>query len=474
MNKELLTGLDLTNQVVGVLKRFRQNSISFMADIEAMCYQVMVPEHQQTFIKFLWWNDHNIDEDPVDFAMCVHVFGGASSASCTNYALRSTSVDNIEEFGKEAADVIQNNFYVDDLLKSVKDLDTAKTLVKNVINMCKSGGFNLTKFISNSRELLISIPEDKRRPGIKDLTLLGDIPVERALGIQWNISKDYFSLNIRFNRRKLTKRVMLSIISSIYDPLGFTSPFVLEGRQLLQHLCNQNVQWDETVNEELKSQWIKWEMKLQQVENLQIPRCLQPPGFGRIIDIGIHHFSDASEYGYGQCSYIRYVNKDGLIHCSLLLGKSRVSPNKFMSIPRLELTTAVLSVKVTCLLRKELQIDGLKERFWTDSQVVLAYIRSNSKRFKVFVANRIHEIKENTRVDQWHYVSSKENPADDASRGLDPRKETSNSSWFHGPSFLWQVESLWPSKDCSIGSLKDDVELDFRQRRERMSPYVKF
>ena len=193
-------------------------------------------------------------------------------------------------------------------------------------------------------------------------------------------------------------------------------------------------------------------MKLQQVENLQIPRCLQPPSFGSIIDISIHHFSDASEYGYGQCSYIRYVNKDGLTHCSLLLGKSRDSPKKFMSIPRLYLTAAILSVKVACLLRKELQIEGLKKRFWTDSQVVLAYIRSNSKRFKVFIATRIHQIKESTRVNQWYYVSSKENPADNASRGLDPRKKTSNSQWFHGPSFLWQVESLWPSKECSIGS----------------------
>ena len=126
----------------------------------------------------MWGNDHNLDEDPVDFAMCAHVFGGESSAICANYALRRTSVGNIVEFVKEAADMIQNNFYVDDLLKSVKDLDTAKTLVKNVINMCKSGGFNLTKFISNSRELLISISEDKRRPGVKDLNLLGAIPVE--------------------------------------------------------------------------------------------------------------------------------------------------------------------------------------------------------------------------------------------------------------------------------------------------------
>ena len=149
--------------------------------------------------------------------------------------------------------MIQNNFYVDDLLKSVKDLDIAKTLVKNAINMCRSGGFNLKKFISSSKELLISIPEDKRRPGFKDLNLLGGIPVEKALGIQWNILKDYFSFNIRFSRRNLTKRVMLSTISSIYDPLRFTSPFVLEGRQLLQHLCNQNVKWSETVDEELKS-----------------------------------------------------------------------------------------------------------------------------------------------------------------------------------------------------------------------------
>ena len=119
---------------------------------------------------------------------------------------------------------------------------------------------------------MISITEDKMRPGVKDLNLLGGMPIEKALGIQWNIVKDYFSFSIRYNRRNLTKRIMLSIISSIYDPLGFTSPFVLEGRQLIQHLCNQNVQRDENVDEELKSQWIK--LKLKQVENSQIPRCL--------------------------------------------------------------------------------------------------------------------------------------------------------------------------------------------------------
>ena len=104
-------------------------------------------------------------------------------------------------------------------------------------------------------------------------------------------------------------------------------------------------------------------MKPKQVENLHIPRCLQPPGFGRIKDISIHHFFGALEHEYVQFSYIRYINEDGLIHCSLLLGKSRVSLKKFISIPRLELTAAI----------------------FVYSQVVLAYIRNNSKRFKVFL-----------------------------------------------------------------------------------------
>ena len=106
-------------------------------------------------------------------------------------------------------------------------------------------------------------------------------------------------------------------------------------------------------------------MKLKQVENFPISRFLQSPSFGRIIDVSIHFFFHASEHGYRQCSYIRYANEDWLIHWILLLEKSRVSPKKFISIPRLELIAAVLSVKVACLLKKELQIDGLKERPFT-------------------------------------------------------------------------------------------------------------
>ena len=158
----------------------------------------------------------------------------------------------------------QNNLHVEDLLKSVEDFAAAKIFNNNVIKTCKDDGLNLTKFTSNSNELLVSIPDNKRRAEVKNLHLFGYVPVERALAIHWNINEDYLSLIIKRNMRKLTK-TMLSIISSIYNPFEFTSPFVLEGKQLPETLCHQEVQWDATGIEELEN------------ESLLILKCLKPP-----------------------------------------------------------------------------------------------------------------------------------------------------------------------------------------------------
>ena len=120
---------------------------------------------------------------------------------------------------------------------------------------------------------------------------------------------------------------------------------------------------------------------------------------------------------------MRLINDEGKIHCGLLVGKSRVTLKKFLSIPIPELTAAALSVKMACLIRKELNSGNIAEKFWTDSQVVVAYIRSTKNRFKVFVAHRVQKIQEHSDVNQWKYVKGKDNPVDDTSRGLDPRKE---------------------------------------------------
>ena len=136
------------------------------------------------------------------------------------------------------------------------------------------------------------------------------------------------------------------------------------------------------------------------MENINIPRCYKPTDFGHIVEYTLHHFSDASETGYGQASYLRMINENGDVHCCLIFGKSRVAPVKYVSIPRLELTAATFSVKVSHMLRRELDIPVASEKFWTDSQVALGYISNEVRRFKTFIANRVQFIREITKVQQ--------------------------------------------------------------------------
>ena len=140
-------------------------------------------------------------------------------------------------------------------------------------------------------------------------------------------------------------------------------------------------------------------------------RCFKPLGFGKVVDCSLHYFPDACKNGYSQASYVRLVNEKGVIHCSLVMGKTHVAPLKFISISRMELVGATLSVKQSALLRKELQYPDIKEAFWTDSQAVLGYIANESRKFKIFVVNRGEMIKEDSDPTQWFYVSSKKNLA---------------------------------------------------------------
>ena len=377
LNKQLLSGPDLTNQLVGVLTRFREEQVAYIADIEAMFHQVHIPDDQRSLLTFLWWENGDINNPVEDYEMCVHLFGGVSSPSCCNYALKRTSVDYGKEFGPDAARTSQRNFYVDDMLKSSKDVTTAIELIKKVQGICKAGGFNLTKFLSNNIEVIKSIPEEYCRSNIdfKELEC-GEAQKERALGVIWNIQKDTFGFRISLKQKPATKRGMLSELSSVYDPLGLAAPFILKGRKIIQKLCQQELGWDERVPNEVQTEWQIWRSKLPVLQDIEVRRYIKPVGFEKIVESSIHHFSDASEDGYGQASYLRLVNDQAEVHCILLMGKARVSPLKYVSIPRLELVAATLSVKVGLLLRQELEMKIDKEYFWTDSKVVLGYINN--------------------------------------------------------------------------------------------------
>ena len=241
------------------------------------------------------------------------------------------------------------------------------------------------------------------------------MPTEKALGIHWNIEKDKLGFDVNVKDKPQTKCGMLSMVSSIYDPLGLVSPFVLEGRQIIQMFCLNQLAWDDPVDEDIQQKWIKWKLNLKKLQEIKLDRYYKLTGFGRVVSCSLHYFSDASESGYGQATNLRLVDTAGKIHCSLVIAKSQVAPMKYTSIPRIELAAAVLSTKMSGLVKKEFGFDDIAEYYWTDSKVVIGYLRNTQKRFKVFVANQVQQIRESSDVLQWHYIPSKMNPADHAS-----------------------------------------------------------
>lgn len=219
-------------------------------------------------------------------------------------------------------------------------------------------------------------------------------------------------------------------------------------------MCNQGTCWDEPLPERLKLRWESWKHNFINLQKVKISRCCLPATFGRVVETELHHFSDASTSGYGQCSYLRVKNEKGEIHCSLVIGKACVSPTKVTAIPWLELTAAVISVSISNVLREELRIVDVKEYFWTDSKVVLGYINNDAWRFHTFIANRVQKMRHSTNPQQWRYVPTDENPADGASRGKIVN-ELLASNWFTGPMFLWQREMPTVSDAVPELSIRD-------------------
>ena len=168
INKHLLQGPDLTNKLIGVLIRFRQESVAFMSDIEAMFHQVKVTKDCQDFLRFLWWPNGDTSKEVETYRMTVHLFGAASSPGCSNFALKQTADDNEKDIGERAAEFLRNYFYVDDGLKSVPTADEAISLICQTKEMCSRGGFNLHKFISNKKKVIKEIPEEDRAQSGKE------------------------------------------------------------------------------------------------------------------------------------------------------------------------------------------------------------------------------------------------------------------------------------------------------------------
>ena len=449
LNDVIHQGPDYNNSLLGVLLRFRTRAVAFMTDVHAMFHQVRVPAAQRDVLRYLWWPDGNLDQPPASYRMTAHLFGGTWSPAACVFALRQTAIDFAHLYGDEAAYTVNRNFYVDDCLKSVDTVKEGKQLVQRLRGLVSEGGFHLSKWTSTHPELLDGIPLPDRSKAQKE-TVPGSSLEEHALGVHWSVCPDQLGYAVRVPERPVTKRGLLSTLSSVFDPLGLVSPFVLHARLIVQDLCRLGVGWDDILSPEVTTRWNKWLSALDSLPTVMFERCFRPVWAGANSTHTLHHFSDASQTAYGVASYLVTREQDR-VSGALVMAKSRLAPLKEVTIPRLELMAATLATRQDELLRKELDIPLSRSCFWTDSTLVLQYIYNEERRFHVFVANRVTEIRSRSDPSDWRHVPTKENPADDCSRGLDPAGLAS-SRWQHGPEFLLLPPGKWPRLD-SVGIL---------------------
>ena len=458
LNDQLLVGSDLLNNLCGMLLHFREERVALTADIEAMFHQCRIIEKDRPALRFLWRNLES-DRPPDVYEMQVMIFGAASSPCTANYILRKTADDNRDDpsFSTTTLETVEKNVYMDDLLKSVPDNTTAVKLQRELTSLLARGGFRLTKWSSSSRAVLAQIADSERtRPSLN--LDLEDLPVERLLGLQWNTETDAFRFSVGSGKVVLTKRGVLSQVSSVFDPLGVLAPFLFPAKYLIQTLWRKKKDWDEPLEDSDKVVWENWLEDLSFLKEFEISRCFCDEAFQNA-DVELHVFGDASEKGFGAVCYARYVLADGRIRVSFVMSKTRVAPLRQLSIPRLELQAALLAVRLADAVKRELTTHFSDTVFWSDSKTVLLYILNESRRFHTFVANRVAEIQDSSNASQWRFVPGRLNPADDCTRGLRASEMTSECRWLTGPSFLWESPDNWPRENFKATIQPDDEEV---------------
>ena len=435
LNSECLSGPDLNNKLTDVLVRFRQFESAVTGDIQAMYHRVVIPEDERDVLRFLWCDESGSVQE---YRWTCHIFGGIWCASSSTFALRR-AVEEADTSDK-VRQAINKDTYVDDCINSTRGAEVAAQLAKDVSEALLPRGFKMIKFIGHPKCVTKYIPEELCA---KDIKTIETDPEYSALGMKWDTNTD-----VLFYRKKpkplegiLTKRKMLSHVASVFDPLGLIAPIIIAGRLLFQRATKLKVGWDEALPEGLTKEWTRWWLSLDDLEQITFPRCL----LGELYDVtscDVHHFCDASQIAWGSAAYVRIQGPGGKVHTCLIKAKGRVAPVKQITIPRLELCAAVTAVHMDIELRREMTLEILTSTFWSDSEIVLKYIRNETLRLKLYVANRITFISNNTDLVQWRHVPTLVNVGDIVSRGSTVMDLP--DTWKSGPEFLRRPSEEWP------------------------------
>ncbi|XP_074518426.1 uncharacterized protein LOC141784488 [Halichoeres trimaculatus] len=462
LNEVLLSGPDLNNTLLGVLLRFRKEPVALTADIQQMFYCFIVREDHRDFLRYLWYEDNDFTKNVVEYRMKVHVFGNSPSPAISIYCMRRAAQNGEQEYGPDAGLFVERQFYVDDGLTSVATPEKAVDLLTRTREMLAVSNLRLHKVASNNSQVMEAFPAEDRAKNLKDLDLGADpLPLQRSLGLSWNLETDSFTYLVSSKQKPFTKRGVLSTVNSLYDPLGFVAPITMQGKAMVRELSSEQSDWDAPLDPKKEMEWNLWKKSLEALEDLPIQRSYMPVSLSSTNRKELCIFSDASTIAIGAVAYLRAMDSEGQTHVGFVMGKSKLAPRPAHTVPRLELCAAVLAVELYDLIRDELDIELDAVKFFTDSKIVLGYIHNTSRRFYMYVSNRVTRIRKSTHPNQWCYVPTGQNPADHATRSI-PAAQLQHSNWFTGPAFLYHDKVCETSEPVLFTLVEPDVDEEIR------------
>ncbi|XP_045456869.1 uncharacterized protein LOC123666892 [Melitaea cinxia] len=430
LNDLMERGPNLQQDLQSLLIKWRQFRYGFTADIEKMFRMVWLHPDDQKYQKIIW------RESPLDkmniFQLKTVTYGTKAAPFLAMMTLRRLAQDERQNYQESSAPkVIESSFYMDDLVYGCHSIESAKRLINDIISILNSGGFNLRKWKANNQDILPNNYSNTEQINYD----FKNTESSKTLGLSWDPQQDQFTFTSKldFMTKNPTKRILLSNISKLFDPLGWLSPISTKIKLLFQQVWQLQLKWDEPLPENILKEWESMKIDLENINKFYIPRWL---GTIKNNVIELHGFSDASTKCYACVVYCKVMTHEQT-SVTMIAGKSRLVPvNNKLTLPKLELCGALLLIKLLSKIKSCLETYQINYYCWVDSMVVLGWINGVPERWKPFVANRVKQIIEVVPPNSWNYVKSEENPADCASRGLTALQLRDHKLWWNGPTWL--------------------------------------
>ncbi|XP_071088959.1 uncharacterized protein [Haliotis cracherodii] len=426
-------GPDLLQSLVGVTLRFRQYQTAIAGDISKMYYQVRISERDQHVHRFLW---RNFERRPPDtYVLQVVTPGDKPAPALAITALRKTAKEAESEHPK-AAQTLLKDTYMDDICSSVPTDVNEKELSEDIDAVLASGGFKVKSWTSNGGKF--------KNSEYKENIMWTE--EQKILGVVWDPKDDVLKYKVKqpdLKGSNLTKRIVLSELSKVYDPIGFAGAYLIKGKVMMQQLWSSGVSWDEELGERETVSWINFFSELKELQGVSFDRCLIPEPTAETRQLVT--FCDASEKAFGAVCYTRWITVDGTVGVRFVAAKARVAPLKALTLPRLELQAAVLASRLATTVKQEMTVSFDQVFFLSDSVIVLSWIRGQSRQWKSFVANRVAEIQSQSDPTDWFHIPGEYNVADKVSRGVPIGDLTGD--WRDGPIFLQMPKEQWPKSN---------------------------